>query len=282
MSDVSIKEGLSYFFGEKVGDEKISDEKLFYILTSKIVSSINQPRKTFSKEALDELAASIKEHGILQPILVRKKEDHYEIVAGERRYRAAAMAGLENIPCMVEDISDEVASVYALIENIQRKDLNIIEEADAFNRLIELYGLSHEEASQYVGKSRSYITNTMRLLKLTDKVKKLICENIIQMGQGRALLMLPEDQQIEAADMIVSMDLNTRQTEILVKKMLSSMLDFRKEFLKPVFLEDYSSRLTNHLDSKFKISQSGDKYKVYGVFESEYDFKKFLSMLGLA
>lgn len=282
MSDLSIKEGLSYLFGEvNIEKNDISNEKLAYLPISKIFSSENQPRKNFSEDEINELAQSIKEHGILQPILVRPKGDNYEIIAGDRRYRASKICDLEKIPCLIENISDETASVYALIENIQRKNLNIIEEAEGFNRLIDMHGLSHDEAAQYVGKSRSYITNTMRLLKLHEKVRKMLSDNLIPMGQGRALLSLPEEKQVEAAELIVSMELNTRQTETLVKKMLFSQDNFQKTTTKPMFLEDYSSKLTDYLDSQFKISKVGDKFKVSGVFESEYDFKKFLSMLGL-
>lgn len=282
MSDLSIKEGLSYLFGE-VNNEKndINSEKLLYLPISKIFSSENQPRKNFSENELNELAQSIKEHGILQPILVRPKGDDYEIIAGDRRYRASKICDLEKIPCLIENISDETASVYALIENIQRKNLNIIEEAEGFNRLIDIHGFSHDEAAQYVGKSRSYITNTMRLLKLHEKVRKMLSDNLLPMGQGRALLPLSDEKQLEAAQLIVSQELNTRQTEALVKRMLFDSNRFPNDILKPIFLEDYSARITNHLDSKFKISKHGDQFKISGVFESEYDFKKFLSLLGL-
>lgn len=281
MSDLSIKEGLSCLFGVDADRDNVDLDKLIYLPASKIISSKNQPRKKFNELELSELSNSIKEHGILQPILVRKKDEQYEIIAGERRYRAAKLCNLEKIPCLIEEISDEIASIFALIENIQRKDLNAIEEAEGFNQLIETYSFSHEEASQYVGKSRSYITNSTRLLKLSSYVKKLIVDELMSMGQGRALLPLPESKQIEAANTVVSLGLNARQTESLVKRLLNEENNISNESLRPVFLLDYSAKLSRHLDSKFKVARTGSRYAVHGSFDSEEEFNRFLEAVGL-
>lgn len=281
MSELSIKDGLSCLFGMTGEQDALKTEKLVYLPTSEIIPTKNQPRKKFNDVELNELANSIKKHGILQPILVRKKNEKYEIIAGERRYRASILCGIEKIPCLVEEISDETAFVFALIENIQRKNLNAIEEAEGFQQLVELHKLSHEEASQYVGKSRSHITNSMRLLKLVDPVKKFISEEKLSMGQGRALLALPESKQLMAAHTVINLCLNARQTEALVQRLLDNENNVSNESLKPIFLSNYSARLSQHLESKFKVSRLGNKFSVQAFFDSETEFNRFLHAIGL-
>lgn len=185
---------------------------------SDIEPNREQPRKNFDKEALQELADSIKQFGIIQPIVVQKKDDYYEIIAGERRWRAAKLAKLKEVPVIIKEYSDREVMEIALIENIQRKDLNPIEEALAYKSLIDEYSLKQEELANRVSKSRTAIANSMRLLKLTDSVQNMLINDEISMGHARALLTLEqEDLQIEAAKTIVSKGLSVRDTEKLVK-----------------------------------------------------------------
>jgi ParB family chromosome partitioning protein len=181
-----------------------------------------QPRRDFNEESLQELAASIKTQGLIQPIIVRKiPGNHYEIIAGERRWRATQLAGLQTIPAIVRNLDDQPAMAIALIENIQRRDLNPIEEAMALQRLSEEFGLTHEQVSESVGKSRVTVTNLLRLLKLPAEVKTLLQENKIQMGHARALLSLDNAHQLTAARMIVAKSLSVREAENVVRKLLT-------------------------------------------------------------
>lgn len=180
-----------------------------------------QPRKDMSPEALEELASSIKSQGVIQPIVVRPTgESEYEIIAGERRWRAAQMAQLDVVPCLVKDVPDEAAVAIALIENIQREDLNAMEEAQALDRLMNEFELTHAEVAQAVGKSRTTVTNLLRLNNLNDDVKKLVEHGDIEMGHARALLALDGDTQSDAAATVSGKGLTVRDTEKLVRKLL--------------------------------------------------------------
>ena len=182
-----------------------------------------QPRTYFDDAALSSLAESIKSHGIVQPILVRQRGDRYELVAGERRLRAARIAGLSKVPAIVRDIRDEDLLEVALIENIQREDLNPIEEALAYKKLIETVGLTQEALASRVGRDRSYITNYLRLLRLPDDLQDLVKQKRLSTGHARSLLGLPElDQQRRAARLIIESDLSVRATETLVRKQVES------------------------------------------------------------
>lgn len=182
-----------------------------------------QPRTHFDDESLTRLADSIRTHGVVQPILVRRQGVRYELVAGERRFRAARMAGLENIPAVVKEIPDEQLLEIALIENIQREDLNPIEEAQAYKKLIEGVGLTQEALAVRIGRDRSYITNYIRLLRLSDDLQQLVKEKRLSTGHARSLLGLPEvDQQRRAARQIIEQDLSVRATERLVKVLLEA------------------------------------------------------------
>ena len=179
-----------------------------------------QPRKTFDEQALGELAASIAEHGLLQPIAVRPRpRGGYSIVAGERRWRAARMAGLDEVPVLIKEVTDEQAAALALIENLQREDLDPIEVAEGCKKLIERYGLTQEEAAERLGKSRSAITNAMRLLKLCPPVRAMVEDGRLSSGHARAILPLSPAMQESAANAIIKDELSVRQTEQLVKKL---------------------------------------------------------------
>jgi ParB family chromosome partitioning protein len=178
-----------------------------------------QPRKDMSAEALEDLANSIKSQGIIQPIVVRPISDHsYEIIAGERRWRAAQIAELDNVPCLIKHVPDEAAVAIALIENIQREDLNAMEEAIALERLLIEFELTHQEVADAVGKSRTTITNLLRLNNLNSEVKTLLEHGDIEMGHARALLALDNDIQTNTARIVVAKELNVRETEALIKK----------------------------------------------------------------
>lgn len=179
-----------------------------------------QPRVRMDREALEELSESIKKQGVLQPLLVRPlSAGRYEIIAGERRWRGAQLAGLQTVPAVVREINDQTAMAVGLIENIQREDLNAIEEARGYRRLLDEFGLTHQEVSEAVGCSRTQVTNLLRLLALHPKVQQMLEEEAISMGHARALLALPEASQPEAAVRVSSKGLSVRQTELLVKSL---------------------------------------------------------------
>lgn len=180
-----------------------------------------QPRKDMSPEALEDLAASIRSQGVIQPIVVRPiGNDKYEIIAGERRWRASQLAELSDVPCLIKDVPDEAAVAIALIENIQREDLNAMEEAQALERLMNEFELTHQQVSDAVGKSRSAVTNLLRLNNLNDDVKLLVEHGDIEMGHARALLALQGEQQTEAAQIVSGKGMTVRDTETLVRKLL--------------------------------------------------------------
>lgn len=179
-----------------------------------------QPRKDIDPESLKELAASIKTQGVIQPIVVRPVDNEkYEIIAGERRWRASQMAGLQEVPVIVRHIDDRAALAIALIENIQRQDLNVLEEAEALKRLVEEFELTHQQVADAVGKSRAMISNLLRLLDLHPEVKKWLSQNQLEMGHARALLSLPADKQVEIGDKVIKQDLTVRAVEKLIKEL---------------------------------------------------------------
>jgi ParB family chromosome partitioning protein len=195
-------------------------EELKHIPVEFIQRGKYQPRRDMHQEALEELAESIKAQGILQPIVVRPiNNNKYEIIAGERRWRATQLAGLDTIPAIVRDVSDEVAIAMALIENIQREDLNPIEEAVALKRLQDEFELTHQQVADAVGKSRTSVTNLLRLIALDSEVKKLLENGDIEMGHARSVLSLAAPQQREIAQQVVSKNLSVRQTEALVRRL---------------------------------------------------------------
>lgn len=179
-----------------------------------------QPRKDFDQEHLQELADSIRAQGIIQPLLARKiTQNRYEIIAGERRWRAAQLAGLSEVPVVVREITDESAIAMSLIENIQREDLNAIEEAQALQRLIDEFGMTHNQVSQAIGKSRATVTNLLRLLLLNDDVKTMLERGDIEMGHARAMLTLSHDQQIKTAQAVIAKGMSVRETESFIRRM---------------------------------------------------------------
>ena len=200
-----------------------SDSGPLLVRTTRVEPDKNQPRKNFDQESLEELAASIQKYGIIEPLVVRQEGDHYVIIAGERRWRAAKLAGLKEIPVVIGDYNARMTAEIQLIENIQRKDIDPIEEASAYQRLIEEFGLTQEEVAEAVAKSRTAVTNTLRLLRLAPAVRELLQnqENGLTSGHARALLSIEdEDAQLKAAQKIIEEHLSVRETEKLVKMML--------------------------------------------------------------
>ena len=188
---------------------------------SSVEPNVNQPRKQFDEDALLELSESIKQYGVLQPLLVSDKKDYYEIIAGERRWRAAKLAGLKEIPVIVKEFSEQELVEISLIENIQREDLNPVEEAMAYKRLIDEFHLKQDEIAERVGKSRTAVTNAMRLLKLSEKVQQMLIDEMITAGHARAILSIADKEKQESIAMkIFDEKLSVRETEALVKRML--------------------------------------------------------------
>jgi len=196
------------------------DTQLNAVKLRDIEPNPNQPRREFDPVALEELAESIRQNGIITPITVRKTGESYQIIAGERRWRAARMAGLDEIPAYVLDVDEREAYQYALVENLQRQDLNPIEEALGYQRLMENYGYSQEKAGEKVGRSRPYIANALRLLTLPEIITEMIASGALSAGHGRALVVLDEPKAMEAAKTILEKELSVRETEKLVKRML--------------------------------------------------------------
>ena len=214
--------GLGRGLGALLGDDVMKTESSgsLSLPISQVETCSSQPRKRFDDESLQELADSISQHGIIQPLTVRKlSSGYYQIIAGERRWRAARLAGLQEVPVIVIEADDRKAAELAMIENLQREDLNPMEEAAGFQSLIESYHMTQEEAAQRVGKSRSAVTNALRLLGLTPAVRKLVEEGKLSAGHARALVPLSPSLQESAANAIVSGGLSVRQTEALVKRL---------------------------------------------------------------
>ena len=214
--------GLGRGLGALLGDDVLKAESTgsLYLPISQVESCSGQPRKHFDEESLQELADSIREHGIIQPLTVRKlASGYYQIIAGERRWRAARLAGLQEVPVIVMEADDRKAAELAMIENLQREDLNPIEEAAGFQSLMETYHMTQEEAASRVGKSRSAVANALRLLSLTPPVAKLVEEGKLSAGHARALLPLSPALQENAAGAVISGGLSVRQTEALAKRL---------------------------------------------------------------
>ena len=207
-----------------------------------------QPRTVFDQQALQELADSIRAQGVVQPVVVRPEGSHFELVAGERRWRAAQLAGLQKIPAVVRELDARSAAAIALIENIQREDLNPLEEALAFFRLIEEFDLTHQQVADSVGRSRATISNLLRLLDLADPVKQQVNDGLLNMGHARALLALIRHDQIEVGKLVVNRGLSVRETEMLVKKTLTAQAGSKKS--PAVAVDPDIRRLENSLSEK--------------------------------
>lgn len=245
----------------------------------------NQPRKTFDPDALEELAASIKQYGIIQPLVVVKHKDYYELIAGERRWRAAKMAGLKEVPVVIKDYNNQEIVEIALIENIQRQDLNPIEEALAYQRLIEEFSLTQDEVAEKVSKSRPAVSNSLRLLKLTKKVQQMLIDDMLSMGHVRALISIEDEElQYETALYIFDKRLSVRETESYVKKVLSApKAPQEKKSNENDFsflYKDIEERLKSSLGTKATIkAKNKNKGKIEIEYYSEDDLDRITQML---
>ena len=213
-----------------------------------------QPRQVFEPESLQELADSIRVQGIVQPIVVRPEGQHFELVAGERRWRAAQLAGLQKVPAVIRELDSKSAAAIALIENIQREDLNPLEEAQAFLRLIEEFDLTHQQVADSVGRSRATVSNLLRLLDLAEPVKQQVNQGLLNMGHARALLALIRHDQVEIAKLVVNRGLSVRETELLVKKTLAAenRVEARPKAIDPD-IRRLESRISEKLGAGVKI-----------------------------
>lgn len=242
-SGKGLGKGLSALFGEEMEKEQVRGIPIL-----EIEPNPDQPRREFDPESMAELEDSIRRNGVITPISVRKAEKGYTIIAGERRWRAARAAGLSEIPAYVMEVeSDRDAYRLALIENLQREDLNPINEAMGYQKLIEDYGMSQEQAGETVGRSRSYISNSLRLLSLPESIQAIVAMGAISAGHGRALVVLDEQKASEATRMIIEQELSVRETESLVKRMLKNDEEGQKQE-DPALL--YVKELENSLSSK--------------------------------
>ena len=255
----------------KTRDEKSIEGIIVNI--NKVEPNREQPRKNFDEDALVELSESIKQFGVLQPLLVQDKKDYYEIIAGERRWRAAKLAGLKEVPVIIKDLTDIEIVEYALIENIQRENLNPIEEAFAYKRLLTEFNLKQDEVAERVSKSRTAVTNSMRLLKLDERVQQMVIDDMISTGHARALLGIEDkEKQFATAQKIFDEKLSVRETEKLVKKIQKEKdtPETAKKELDPqltTICRDLEEKMKHILGTKVAINQKDDKK---GKIEIEY------------
>ncbi|MGL4972975.1 MAG: nucleoid occlusion protein [Culicoidibacterales bacterium] len=273
--------GLFDFLGTKnttiTEDDK---QKIEEIAVSEIIANQYQPRQVFDEQALEELAASIQEHGILQPIVVRKtQEGKYEIIAGERRFRASQKIGATTVPVIIKDMSDEQSAALAIIENIQRENLSVIEEATAYQKLMSLHGLKQEELAKRIGKSQSTIANKLRLLKLSSVIKDALNQKVITERHGRALLRIEDNQQREELlQFIIDNQLNVAQTELLIKQQQEeitakdeeSTTENKKPLIKKRPSKDIRLAMNTIKQTITQIKTFGQKVEVAEVEHDDY------------
>ena len=222
---------------EKIVEKVIEKKVETMVRVADIEPNKSQPRKNFDEDALQELADSIKQFGVIQPLVVQKREGYYELIAGERRWRAAKLAGVKEVPVVIKEYSDREVMEVAIIENIQREDLNPIEEALAYKRLLKEYNLKQDEVAERVSKSRVAITNSMRLLKLTEEVQQMVIDEKLSSGHARALVSLDDEKlQIATAEKVFDEHLSVRETEKLVKALINPKVKKEKEVLKDEFV----------------------------------------------
>ena len=268
----------------KVEEENVSRETLIGI--NEIEPNKSQPRKVFDEDTLQELADSIKQYGIIQPLVVQKKGELYEIIAGERRWRAARMAGLKKIPVIIREYTEQEIAEISLIENIQREDLNAIEEAMAYQRLIREFKLKQDELAERVSKSRTAITNSMRLLKLDERVQQMLIDDMISSGHGRTLLAVEDgEQQYALATKIMDEKLSVRETEKLVKKFLSAKEETEKQVVpvnpaENLIYRDLEEKLKNKIGTKVSVNRKNNgKGKIEIEYYSQDELERIIDML---
>ena len=284
------KRGLGKGLGALISTETVlehtteTEKEVKKIKITQIEPNKNQPRTDFDEEKLEALADSIREYGVLQPIVVKlNKNGFYTIIAGERRWRAARMAKVKEIPAVVKDYDEKGEKEVALIENLQRENLNAIEEAAGIRELIEVYGLTQEEVAKKVGKSRSAVANSLRLLNLPEKVKELLKEGFLSMGHARALLSLTDPvQMIAVSEKIIHEDFSVRQTESYIKYLSASkktkvLSKEEKEMIR--YIKSLEESLSSELGTKIKIVNKKNKGKIEIPYSSAEDFERIIKMI---
>lgn len=242
----------------------------------------DQPRRNFEEDSLLELADSIKQFGVLQPLIVRKRDDYYEIIAGERRWRAAKMAGIKEIPVIIKDFTEQEVLEIALIENIQREDLNPIEEAMAFKKLLTEFNLKQDEVAERVSKSRTAVTNSLRLLKLDERVQQMVIDDMISTGHARALLAIEDTElQFTLANKIFDEKLSVRETESLIKSIKNPKQPKTKKVVENAFIyEDLEDKMKQVLGTKVNVLAKGNgKGKIQIEYYSDEELERMFDMI---
>lgn len=279
-ADVPVTAPEPELLAKEKKEEKVpAEDRVNYINIHEIMPNVNQPRKTFNEDKIEELAASIQEHGIIQPIVVRKKKKGYEIVAGERRWRAARKAGLTEVPCLLKELTDEQNMLIAIIENMQREDLNPIEEAEGLHQMVETFGLTQEQVSKSVGKSRPYITNSLRLLKLPEYIREKLALGLITAGHGRTLITIDDEiTRRQLCDKIIEEGLSVRETE----KLVASIGKPKKKPAqkgKNVDTVKVEEELKSILGTKVTITENGKKGKIEIQCYSRDEINRVIELL---
>lgn len=280
----ALGKGLSALIPEEM-EEAIEIKNNTMVSINKIKSDSEQPRKAFDSEKIAELTESIKTHGIIQPLILRKDtKDRYVIVAGERRWRAAKLAGLKEVPAIIMELSDRDILEISLIENIQRQDLNPIEEAVAYKRLLDDFEITQEELSKRIGKSRVVISNTMRLTNLDSRVQQYLIEGIITEGHGKVLLSMDDGQiQYELAQQVIDEKLSVRELERLIKRISekkNDSINLVDNEMNPYY-KDIKNQLQNYFGTKVNISNKKNKGKIEIEYYSEEDLQRILDIINM-
>lgn len=278
MQKKGLGKGLSALIPERYEEKK--EERIAYVNLERIKPNPLQPRENFNQKRLEELIASIKEKGVLQPVIARPKEGAYELIAGERRLRAAKALGIEEVPVIVKDVSDADALELSLIENIQREELNPIEEAKAFQKLIDEFGFSQEEVAKAVGKERATISNAIRLLGLPKRAQEMVANGELTMGHGRALLALSGEHTIlKFANRIVRKSLSVRETENIVSKKKSHISKIKTPKMKDHKVMFFEEELQRVLGTKVKIQHGKKRGKIQVDYYSLEDLERIYNLI---
>lgn len=280
---MSKKLALGKGLGALIPEEESSSKSQLSIDINKIRSNSEQPRKAFDTERIIELSESIKQHGIIQPLILRQEDDEYIIVAGERRWRAAKMAGLKEVPAIVMELTDKGVLEISLIENIQREDLNPIEEAVAYKKLLSDFNITQEELSKRMGKSRTAITNIIRLINLDSRVQQYLIEGVLSEGHGRTLLAVKDnDLQYELAQKVIDDGISVRELEKLIKNsMRDETSDKRHEYQPNPYYSNVVEQLQNHFGTKVNLSNKKNKGVIEIEYYSEEDLQRIIDIINL-
>lgn len=274
-----LGKGIGAIFRE---DAVHNEDQVQQISITRLIENPFQPRKIFNDEAIEELAQSIREHGIIQPIVVRQKGKKYEIVVGERRFRASKLAGLTEIPVIIKELDEQQMMELAILENLQREDLTPIEEAEAYNSLITKLQFTQEDLAKRLGKSRPHIANHIRLLQLPEDIREKVNEGLLSMGHGRTLLGLKNKRRIpEVAAKVIKEQLNVRQLEALVQNLNEDVSRETKFVKKDVFVQATESQLREYFGTQVQIKKVKNKGKIEIEFYSEDDLQRILEILAL-